>query len=397
MKVYIAGTGMDGKNTLTRECEKAVESADILIGARRMLEPFASSGKECFCTYDTDEIVRRINEEPEKNITVLMSGDCGFYSGAKKLSEMLGERTEIISGISSPVYFCSKTGLSWENMKFISLHGKDDNAAVYVKLNRYCFFLLGGKTAPADICRKLCQYGMKDVRVCIGENLGYDSEKITKGTAAELSGYQSEKLCVMTAENPDHLAYIPCGIADDEFIRTTVPMTKSEIRSAAVSKLNICSSDICLDAGCGTGSVSVEMAYRCPEGRVYGCDIKQEAAELTLKNSMKFGCDNISAETGDTAEYLKDHKELIFDKAFIGGSGGRLGEIIGLLYERNPKVRTVITAVTLETLNSAVKELENAGAEISVTQISVTRTRKAGRSTMFDALNPVFIIEGARP
>ena len=25
MKVYIAGTGMDGKNTLTRECEKAVE------------------------------------------------------------------------------------------------------------------------------------------------------------------------------------------------------------------------------------------------------------------------------------------------------------------------------------------------------------------------------------
>ena len=46
MKVYIVGTGMDGRNTLTKEAENAVLEADVLIGAERMLRPFISLGKE---------------------------------------------------------------------------------------------------------------------------------------------------------------------------------------------------------------------------------------------------------------------------------------------------------------------------------------------------------------
>lgn len=396
MKVWIAGTGMEGRNTITGECEKAVAASDILIGAGRVLEAFADSGKQLYTTWDTSETVRIISENPDKNITVLMSGDCGFFSGAKKLSEMLGSRAEVICGISSPAYFCSKTGHSYEKMRFVSLHGRDDNIAVNVLMNRYCFFLLGGEITPADICRRLCTFGMGNVKIYIGENLGYENEKISSGTADKLSSYEADKLCVMITDNPGCLRFIPSGISDDEFIRKSVPMTKSEVRASAVSKLNICSDDICLDIGCGTGSVSVEMAFRCPEGRVCSFDIKEEAAELTAQNSRKFGLDNIFTETGDAAELLKLHTELRPDKVFIGGSGGRLAEIINLLFERNPEVKTVITAVTLETLNLASKALEAAGASAEITQIAVTRVEKSGKSSMLRAQNPVFIICGEK-
>ena len=74
------------------------------------------------------EIVDYIQNHPEySNIVVALSGDVGFYSGARKLVELFGEvsiQPEIICGISSVVYFMSKIGLSWDDAKIVSAHGK---------------------------------------------------------------------------------------------------------------------------------------------------------------------------------------------------------------------------------------------------------------------------------
>ena len=111
MKIYIVGIGMDGEKTLTAEAERAITEADVLIGAERMLAPFAVAGKAMFTEYRGEEIARYINENKPASAAVLMSGDCGFFSGAKKLTELLSDYSpEIISGISSPVYLCSKLG-----------------------------------------------------------------------------------------------------------------------------------------------------------------------------------------------------------------------------------------------------------------------------------------------
>ena len=40
-KVYIVGIGMEGRQTLTQQAQEAIDSADCLIGAERMLKPFS--------------------------------------------------------------------------------------------------------------------------------------------------------------------------------------------------------------------------------------------------------------------------------------------------------------------------------------------------------------------
>ena len=60
---------------MTVDGENAVKSADMLIGAGRILEGFESLDKEKFCSYDTLKIADRICDEPDKTIAVLMSGD----------------------------------------------------------------------------------------------------------------------------------------------------------------------------------------------------------------------------------------------------------------------------------------------------------------------------------
>ncbi|MDD7515682.1 precorrin-6y C5,15-methyltransferase (decarboxylating) subunit CbiE [Ruminococcus flavefaciens] len=392
MKVYIVGIGMGTPKTMTAEAAEAVEKADILIGAKRMIAPFKDKGKPCFEEYRSDEIVRIIAENTCQCAVVLMSGDCGFFSGAKKLSAKLcNTDTEIISGISSPVYFLSKLKKDWSDCNFVSLHGQNANIVRNVSSHEKTFFLLGGEMTVSRLCRRLCDYGMDDISVYIGEDLGYENERISCGKASEFLNHAASELCVLLAENPNYERHIRCGIDDEEFIRGKVPMTKKEIRANVVTGLEIGKNDVCWDIGCGTGSVSVEMALQCINGRVYSIDKNQEAVALTAENRRKFGCDNIDIIEGDAAEKAAGLPAP--DCVFIGGSSGELEEIIHIALTKNSNLQLTINSVSLETLSESIRIFDKYGIEAEITQIAVTRTRKIGRHTMMSAENPVFIIK----
>ncbi|MCR5074652.1 MAG: precorrin-6y C5,15-methyltransferase (decarboxylating) subunit CbiE [Ruminococcus sp.] len=393
MKVCIVGTGMDGRDTLTKEAENAVISADILIGAERMLEPFMQSGKELFISYKPAEIAGKIRECGCGTAAVLMSGDCGFFSGAKKLLPLLKEHDiSVFPGISSAVYFCGRLGISYENMKFVSLHGRAANIAVNVRMNERCFFLLGGGTSASAVCERLCSFGLPDVTVHIGADLGSENERILSGTASGLAWTDIAGLAVMIVENRAYLRHIPSAIGDDEFTRGEIPMTKSEVRCIAVSKLNICADSVVWDIGCGTGSVSVEAAFRCPDGQVLAFDKKPEAAALTDKNAHIFGCDNITAAEGECPGILAGAPAP--DKVFIGGTSGNMEAVFDCVRAKSPAADIVVTAVSLETLHEVVSCFERYGSAPEVVQAAVTRTKKVGNHTMLQAQNPVFIISG---
>lgn len=394
--VVIIGIGMDGKKTLTAEALSAIKNADILIGAKRMLEPFSSLGKPCFCSWKSDEIAEFLHNGKYENAAVLMSGDCGFYSGAEKLLRFTEDiECKVISGISSPVYFCSKIKKPWKNMKFVSLHGESSNIVRNVRRNELCFFLLGGEITPAKLCRRLCEYGMSETKLYIGENLAAENERIFTGKAADFIDIQLGKLTVAVTENPNFENSTAIGISDKKFTRGKVPMTKSEVRSTVISKLEINRNDICWDIGCGTGSVSIEMALQCFDGKVYAVEKNTEAAALSRENALKFGCDNIEIICGCAPEALEELP--VPDRVFIGGSSGRISEIADFVFSKNPNAVIVVTAVSLETLNDAIVTFESNGIVCpEIVQISAARAKKVGSHTMLSAENPVFIIKGAR-
>jgi precorrin-6Y C5,15-methyltransferase (decarboxylating), cbiT subunit len=392
--ISIVGIGMDGSDTLTSEALRIVENSHVLIGASRMLDCFKKLEKPRFISYKSSDIAEFIHSCEYEKITVLMSGDCGFYSGAEQLLPLIGDlETEVVCGISTPVYFASKLKIAWQNMKFVTLHGVEGNIVRHVCANKLTFFLLGGAITPKDICMRLCEYGLGELTVHIGEKLGGKDERITTGTANELTEFDSDRLCSVIVRNENYEKSLRSCIPDSEFIRGKVPMTKSEVRCVCVSKLEIASDSICWDIGCGTGSVTVEMAVRCPDGRVYAVERNDEAVGLTSENRLKFGCDNIEIIAGNAESTIKTLPSP--DCVFIGGSGGFLSKIISVAVEKNPLVKIVATAVSLETLNECVEIFSRIGAETEIIQLAVTRTKRIGSHTMLSAENPVFIIRGS--
>lgn len=383
--IYILGAGPGNGEMLTQRSAELLRDADVVAGSGR-LGSLAEKlcGKkfiQCFGAKETAELLKGFKD---KKCAVLFSGDTGFFSGAKMLlRELEGMEYEIIPGVSSISYFCAKTGESYDDAFIVSSHGRECNIVSHVRGHRKTIALLG-----ENPCAKLAEYGFGNLRVYLGERLSYADEKISCGTVNEFAKYKPDPLSVIMIINgaPSERRF---GIGDDEFIRGSVPMTKSEIRALAMSKLDIKAADICVDVGAGTGSVSVEMALGCPFGKVYAVERNDEGAELIGKNARKFKTDNIEIIRGAAPGALPD---IVPGKAFIGGSGGSLAEIIKRLYALNRSIKIVITAVTLETVSEACAVLDKFHADYTVTQIFAARSVRAGGKTLMKAQNPVFVI-----
>lgn len=400
-QVYIIGMGPGSRKCLTQEASEAIERSDVIIGSKRLLEDYKKTDKKLAFAVTAKDICDIINSENAKAYAVLMSGDTGFYSGTKKLINVLKMTQDssadkkyginILPGISSVIYLASKIGQPWEMAAMISLHGRKQNYIPVVLMNEWTYILTQGNVS--QICKRLCESGLSEADVWIGENLSYDNEKILSGRVSEYSEYEAAGLTVMAVNNHYPQAAFMTGLPDECFIRSDVPMTKREIRASVVSRLSPAKDAIVYDIGAGTGSVSIELALHALYGTVYAVEKTKEGCGLIAQNARKFGLDNIDIINGSAADVLE--KLPAPDAVFIGGSGGELSKVIDIVLKKNPDVHIVITAVTLETLNAAVSIMEDKKMDVmDIVQIAVTHIKKRGRYHMMSANNPVFIIEG---
>lgn len=396
-QVTLVGIGMGTADTLTEEGKRAVREADLLIGASRMLEHMTAPGQKTFVSYRPSEIRSCILNHPEcRKVAVLLSGDVGFYSGAARLLDCLKDlNPEVICGISSMIYFCARLHTDWQDIVPVSVHGRECNIVGTVQQHPRVFAIAGSTDAAAQICRKLVRYGMGDVFVHVGQRLSYADEKIIEGRAHELTELETDALSVVLLENPSAARRIVApGIPDQEFIRAQVPMTKEEVRTVSISKLRLTEHSVVYDIGAGTGSVSVEMARLVVGGKVYAIERKTEAADLIEQNRIKFGCDNLTVIRGLAPDALEDLEAPTH--VFIGGSAGNLKAILKLVLKKNPEVRVVLNAITLETSSEmleCLKELPFEDAEIVT--LNTARAKKAGPYHLMMAQNPVTVISAS--
>ena len=359
-----------------------------------MLDAVDTSGRDVLAEYRSDAIVDYIDSHPEYGrIAVLLSGDIGFYSGAKGLLSRIDRAkydVDTEAGISSAVYLCSKMGETWQDAYLTSAHGRDSNIVGLVNTHPKVFTLLSGEDTVHAMCRQLFDYGLNDVSVTIGQDFGYPTERIFTGTPSECLDTEFGDLCVALIVNPNPDTRNPVGIPDEEFTRGDAPMTKSEVRALSVAKLKLSPDSVVYDVGAGTGSVSVEMALTAFEGRAYAIEKEDVAADLIEVNKRKFRASNIEVVRGLAPEAMTDLPAPTH--AFIGGSAGNLKQIVQCLLDKNPDVRIVINSVTIETMSETLQVIRELNlVEEEFVNITVARSRRLGKYHLMTGQNPVYI------
>ncbi|MCM1101200.1 MAG: precorrin-6A reductase [Clostridium sp.] len=399
-EIILAGIGMGHPDCVTGEVRRAIRRADILFGAERLLENLrAQAEKHAF--YKAEQILPLLrSREIGGTAVILFSGDSGFYSGCRSLyaalqteirEKRLGASLRVLPGIPSVAYLAACIGESWQDAAVCSTHGTDScDPARQIRDHAKTFLITSGVKDVNRLGERLLAAHMEDCEIVTGYRLSYPEQRIERHTPAECRELREEGLYTCFVRNPRASGRrLTPGRADGEFFRDRVPMTKEEVREISLCKLRLREDSVVYDIGSGTGSVAVEAAGLSDAIRVYAVERKPEAVALIDRNKEKFGLENLTVVQAEAPEGLAGLP--VATHAFIGGSGGRLQEILKTLEQINPNMRVVINAVSMETIGEIREILTQNDRDAEVVQLQVSRAKKAGGHHLMQAENPVWV------
>lgn len=390
--LYIIGAGMGHISDLTEYASNIIKNADIVCGSARLYEQYKVLNTNISAP-KYSEIEDMLEKETLKNTALLVSGDVLFYSIAKKIQEKFKDKfnIELVPGISSMQYFLSKLNIIDYNIKAVSVHGRNNSCLGPVSYNEYTFILTGGDKRVENIINELYNAGLDYVYVYAGENLHSDDERIVSGKISDMLDYKFSSLTVLLIHNKEY-TNPNINLRDNDFIRGKAPMTKEDIRWLSACYLGIEDNDIVYDIGAGTGSCAIEFAGHAKDGLVYAVEKEDEAFELININKKNLKRHNVISIKGKAPEIILNIPAP--DKVFIGGSSNTMKDIFKIVYEKNNHVTITVTAVTLETISSAVTAFKDYNIEPNIVCINSAKSKKAGAYHMMMGNNPVYIITG---
>lgn len=401
-KVTIIGAGPGNPDLLSRSALDAIDTADVVIGAHRALAGIDVPPDVVRCELvKTADIVAALTDAASwQRAVVVMTGDVGLFSGARRLVEALSGDAQVdvrvIPGISSASYLAARLARPWQDWRFASAHGVACDIVAEAERAGELFLATSGGEDPSRLSGELVQAGFGDARVTVAERLSYPDERITCATASEIAGQTFDDLNVMLIELAGGAAssrwpYASSGIPDELFIRGDVPMTKQEVRAVALAKLCLTATDTVWDVGAGTGSVSIEAALVARAGSVWSVERNAAGVRLIRENADAFGCGNVHAVPGVAPDALA--KLPVPDAVFVGGSAGELPSIVEAALEKNSQVRLCVPCVTVETLTEACALLSGSRFKgFEACQVSAARAEAVGSHHLMKAQNPVFLV-----
>jgi len=398
-RFYLVGTGFEGCGGFSRRALEVIDRVRVLIGKRRHLGLFPDYPGEKIELEDLGGIVEFLRSATE-DVAILCSGDPNFFGlGRFLLRNFPKESIEIIPNVTSVQYAFSRIKEPWDDAVFVSMHGRPLAQAIerVISADKVAI-LTDGTNTPQVIARELIDRGAEGYTAWLCENLGMPDERLTKTDVRGLLDLPAASLNILIlirAWEPPRSLYPLIGIDDGEFATSKKLITKQEVRVITLAKLKLMDGLVLWDIGAGSGSVSIEASNLMPNGSIHAVEQNPACRHVLEENLRKFAARTVKPIFGSAPEVLDDLPEP--DRVFIGGSNGRLADIIDQTVRRlRPRGVIVLNAVTLDTLTLAVDFLENHGFVVDVTSVNVARTKGLSDFKMFEALNPVFVIAASK-
>jgi precorrin-6Y C5,15-methyltransferase (decarboxylating) len=401
--VQVVGLGMSPED-LTDRAREIIREAQVLVGGRRLLDYFPEHlGMKIPLGQDPEGTLKQLPPLAEtRRVVVLASGDPNFYGVGPLVVRVLGaDRVVIHPNLTAVQTACARLRMPWQDATVVSLHGRawEPLGAALGKPGPLIIYTDPEHT-PKEIARFLRARGLTRVSLCVLEDLGQGTEQVTWLSLAEAEekDFSPLNLVVVAPEAGEALPARPplhLGLPEEALDHEAGLITKAEVRAVVLAKLKLLPGQVLWDVGAGCGSVGLEASLLIPGGEIFAVERHPERAAQIAANRERFGVANLEVVCGQAPECLKELPDP--HRVFVGGGGELVGAIMAAALGRLGRAgRVVVTAALLETLEAARMVLARAGWEVEVVQVQMSRSHPLAGGTAFKALNPVWVITGAR-
>ncbi|MHB1344594.1 MAG: precorrin-6y C5,15-methyltransferase (decarboxylating) subunit CbiE [Thermoleophilia bacterium] len=427
-RLVVVGVGPSA-GYLTPAAARLIRSCAVFVGGDAALLAAPAWGSRIRVAGPLDPVLERIDQHLDAGeaVCVLTSGDPGYFGMLGAVERRFPGRAFVEPGVSSLQLLAARVGLPWQELRHVSVHGRPLEILEWT--GGPLAVLCGGENTPAAVAERVREAG-EEIRIAVGVALGGPEETILIGDPEVVISAALGAPAVMilasagwlrdgghtmqarvdlgrdpgdptgpAAERglPEHAPATlpfspPPGIPDDEFVRDDgVPLSRWEIRAVLAAIARPRERRVVWDVGAGSGGFAVEMALLAPDARVVAFERGSRGCEATRLNAERFGArvEVFEGEAPDVFQALGADERP--DLIIVGGSGGRLEEILSLAGGwLRPGGRVVVTAVTLETAGTAARVLSwEPWVAHDALQLATARLDRAG---IMRGANPITIL-----
>lgn len=207
--ITVVGCGPGAEDHLTGAARMAIDNADVLIGAGRLLDFARSSrAKRIPVTAHIDDVIKEIGDHHvgDSRVSVLVSGDPGIFSLARRVIETFGmEQCTVIPGISSVQAAFARIGVSWHDAEIVSAHHELPDMDSTRLASARKIAVLSGRGDVLQWLRQLVARIDSGVSIYACENLTLENETISELSVEDLADRSFSSRCVFLVITGDHI------------------------------------------------------------------------------------------------------------------------------------------------------------------------------------------------
>jgi len=218
-KVYIVGVGPGSPRYLTREAERVIREASMVVGWGLDLLPAKSltTDKKVYLQ-DVNNYIQVAEEAADEarkrgaTVAVLRIGDPCISSGLAGLLRVFHDfEVKIVPGISSIQLAAATAQINIDESVVISFHDGGDDLREKRRLmldafgrNRHLIIITGPEQKPDETASYLINNGIgENAPTLVCENLTLEDEKIFRGVLRDVVARQFSWLSVMVIKQGD--------------------------------------------------------------------------------------------------------------------------------------------------------------------------------------------------
>ncbi len=409
-KTHIIGIGDDGLEGVTSAARELIERADVLYGAEHTLARVPKArGRRVTIGANLEPVIAQLARASGERSVVLVSGDPLFYGLARFLCDKLGkDNFEVVPHVSSMQLAFARVKESWEEAFLTNLANHPLEQVLERIRTAEKAGLFPSEEWPANaVAAALVRHGLDYFTAYVCENLGSPDERVTQGELRELAENEFSPLSVLilvrkpgAPDRPsDRIGKRLFGNPDEVFLQSKPKkglLTPAEVRSMALSEMDLGPQSVVWDVGAGSGSVAIEAAQIAAGGTTFAIEMDVEDHALMRSNAAKFGVLNLVPVLGRAPEAWASLPDP--DAIFLGGSGREISVLADRAYERlKPGGRLAANVGSIENLAELHATLHRHVPHVKVWMINVARGTYQLERVRFDALNPTFLLSIVKP
>ena len=349
----------------------------------------------------------------DDDVILVSRGDPLWYGiGRILLKNFSQEELLFYPGKTSLQLAFSKLKKPWQDIKAISIHGRETNELIkFLKLKEKGIAIL---TDPKNKNLDLIRQNLKELNLenCyefwLCEEIGSDNEKIRLISHRENLPEAISDINIvilLRKEINDEGSNLPLfGISDTTFKtfqdRPNL-LTKREIRIQLLADLELPESGTLLDIGSGSGTIGLEALRLRPKLKLICIDKKFGSKLLVEENAKKLGVTPKKIIESDITQFLINDLNKILsikNRVIIGGCKKETKilviETISKFIGKGDII--VLPIVTYEVLQKVSNCLRKLNYEINTNLIQIYKGLNISDGTRFEPNNPVFIIKAKK-